>query len=919
MGRQAYPIIGGIIGAAVAFVATDGTASWQGYQAGFAIGAAIGGVAGSYIDPILLTGNKIGDTQLQVAAEGGARAIVFGRGCVTATCIVARGNRVVTKKKQSNGKGSSGSTQNETVSWTFAIAIGEAILGGSISRIWQDENLVYDVLSDSSMSPEDNAKFFKKFRFYDGNEAQLPDPDLQVFLEDDTPYFRGTAYVVFPNFDLTNTAERIPTFKFEVTSGSYGVVEQISTLRWDIPNPFVSVGSDQSITLGGFPDTTYVVDLHISGNMETRNYSHITARVGGGGRFIAAPDAFSATTPTYNAYMLTISDPPQKYFVNSFLEGETTAIQWQPNGDAMNTIRVEIAGNATIRYLADPQDGFSDPSLGPQFGSTIAEMVSVIGVADDPSSLSTIVASLLRRAGMTDDQFDVSALTDTIAGVCIQETVNATDAINACVQAFFADPCEVDGVLTWVKRGAPALRTLTLDDLTEVPDISTRENVIEYPGKMSFFYQSPQTGYAATKATSHRYSAQADSSSEGSVSAPVTFFDPDEPARIAAKLHKVSWTEAEGSFEWRVGAHCLDLVPTDCVALYLRDIAVRARIIATEYDNQGGTILLTLMKDRQSSYTSNVTGLPLPLPTPPQPTTMSPSVLAVMDVPALLDSDDQLCYYLAVSGETRVWHGAQLQRSLDSGTTWVTIADAVLDVTMGRLTTALPAADRRYTDDLNAFDVQLFDDRNELHSFTDTQFLQEQGAIAVQLADGSWEILQYRDAVDNGAGAYTLSYFQRGRKNTISGAHAVGALFVLLETDILKFLAQTAWIGGHVQHRAVSYDTSSEDAIVVDITYAGRSQQAWSPATVDVSFSAGNLTISNLNARHRFGTEVAPVPSTNDIGFRVTMTDGTSTVVADIIGVDTVIPTAPLSTVTTVSIAALNKYTGPSDPLVITL
>src|ERR1700750_540033 len=185
MGRQTYGIVGGIIGAIVVGFVTDGAGTAQGYEAGFAIGAAIGGIAGSYIDPILIQGNKIGDSQLQVAAEGGVRAIMYGRACVTATCIIARGNRKVVKKKQSNGKGSSGSTQNESVYWTFAIGLGEALIDASICRIWQDDNLVYDVLGDGAVSADDNRKFAEKFKFYSGAEDQLPDPDLQVFLGED--------------------------------------------------------------------------------------------------------------------------------------------------------------------------------------------------------------------------------------------------------------------------------------------------------------------------------------------------------------------------------------------------------------------------------------------------------------------------------------------------------------------------------------------------------------------------------------------------------------------------------------------------------------------------------------------------------------------------------------------------------------
>lgn len=758
MGRQAYAIGGGLIGAGIAFFATGGTATLQGYEAGFALGAAVGGIAGSYIDPIVLQGNKVGDNSIQVAAEGGARALMFGTCCVTATCIIARGNRQVHKNKTSNGKGSSGSTTNETVTWSFAIALGETIKGAAITRIWQDETLVYDVTGSGQLSSNDNAKFAGKFRFYDGNESQLPDSDLQTFLGADTPYFRGTAYVVFPNFDLTQTAERIPTFRFEVAAAGY------------------------------------------------------------------------------------------------------------------------------------------EPSTQPRIG------------------LDGVVADLLMRAGMTQDQFDTSALTDRIAGVCIEQTSNGTDAVNSVVQPYFADPCERDALLTFVKRGAPVLRTLTIDDLTEEPDAPSRENAIEYPAKLSFFYQSPQTAYAQTKATSSRYSEQSLSSGEGSATAPITFYDADEPAQIAAKLHKVMWTEAEGSFVWSTGIQCIDLVPTDTLGLFLRGVVNRARITNTEFD--GRTVKLTMVKDRQSSYTSNVTAVPLPASTAPRPSSMSKAVLAVLDIPALTDSDDFLLYYTAMSGTTQVWNGGQLQRSLDDGSTWSTIGDVTTDSTMGRLTMPMTAADLEYTDTTNSVVVQLFDSRNDLLAYSDTTFLQEQGAIAIQLADGTWEVLQYRDATDGGSGLWTLSYLQRGRLNTVAGAHAIGALFVLLDSTLARNSAQVAWLGGTLKHRAVSYGTSVEDADVVSTTYVGRSQREWSPANAAAEYDGTWLYLYDIVARERFGTEVAPIASTNFSGFRVIATDGTTSVNADISsGTSAHVNTSPLSHVTSVSIAALNRITGAGDAI----
>lgn len=923
MGRQAYAIGGGIIGAVVAFWATGGTATLQGYEAGFALGAALGGVAGSYIDPILIQGNTIGQSQFQTAAEGGARALMFGQACVSATCVIARGNRQVVKTKTKNGKGSSGSTQNETVTWTFAIGLGEAIIGSTITRIWQDETLVYDLTSTSTMSDADNQKFHAKFRYYDGAETQLPDPDLQVFLGADTPYFRGTAYVVFPNFDLTQTAERVPTFRFEVVQQVEGL-NDLNTLSVELLGySFLMPDSDAATLSDLLPGTVYLVDLYLQCQMESRLYEHSTGRIGDLGplsHFVTATDSASSAGPNDNIFSVTVSDPPQVYYLNAqtLFEGPHTTIVIDGVSPG-SRLPIKVRGGATVTITADPVDG-SATGPGVQYVNVLnAVLTQFDDGAATPVSVGYVVDTLMQRSGMDSVDYDVSMLDETmIPGVCIQQSTAGADAINSIVQPFFFDPTEVDAKLIYVERGGDVLRVLTIDDLTEEPDLSSRASVIEYPAKLSFFYQSPTTGYAMTKATAYRYSVQTDSSSEGSVTAPITFQDSTTPAEIAQKLLKIMWTEAEGSFVWRVGPHCIDLVPTDVVALSLREIVSRVRIVGVE--NDGEYIELTMIKDRQSSYTANVTSIPLPKPTNPQPTTMSKAVLAVLDVSALQDSDDQLCYYTAVSGSTGVWQGAQLQRSLDGGSTWVAISENPIDVTMGLLTVAITAADRAYTDTTNTITVQLFDAANDLVSFSDTTFLQEQGAVAIQLADGTYEILQYRDAVDGGNGLWTLSYLQRGRLNSVAGAHPVGALFVLLDAYVVKNAAQTAWLGGTMMHRAVSYGTSSEDADTVSTVYTGRSQIEWSPASGVAEYDGTWVYVHDVIPRWRFGTEAAPIISANAAGYRVTCSDGTHTITADFLTGNSVhVDVHTIGTVTSVTIGELNKIIGLGDVLALTV
>lgn len=233
MARQILPIVGAVVGS---FFGAP--------QIGFAIGSLIGNI----VDPQVVQGPKIGDAGIQTSAEGVPCPIVFGTAPVVGN-VIARGNRQIKKQRESQGKGGP-VLESERVFWTFAIRLAEPIAG--VTRIWMEEKLVYDVRPGSTLTAE-SSEFADKFRLYLGDEDQLPDPDLEVIYGmGNTPAYRGRAYVVFPNFDLTDWRERIPTFRFEV----------ISNIASDLPIPLFAsgTGSDRIVSAvsAGAPFSTEI-------------------------------------------------------------------------------------------------------------------------------------------------------------------------------------------------------------------------------------------------------------------------------------------------------------------------------------------------------------------------------------------------------------------------------------------------------------------------------------------------------------------------------------------------------------------------------------------------------------------------------------------------------------------------------------
>ncbi|PCJ76659.1 MAG: host specificity protein [Rhodobacteraceae bacterium] len=173
------------------------------------IGRALGATAGRLLDGRLMGGGSAPVARGQVenfrvlgAREGAKISRVFG-------AMRVSGQIIWSTKFQENvdssggGKGSSSPVVNE---YSYSISLAIALCEGEITRIgtvWADGKEI-------SLDGVD-------YRLYRGDQMQMPDAAI-VAVEGDgmAPSYRGTAYIVFENLDLTRFGNRIPQFNFEV-------------------------------------------------------------------------------------------------------------------------------------------------------------------------------------------------------------------------------------------------------------------------------------------------------------------------------------------------------------------------------------------------------------------------------------------------------------------------------------------------------------------------------------------------------------------------------------------------------------------------------------------------------------------------------------------------------------------------------
>src|SRR5512134_2961008 len=201
-------------------------------QLGWIAGAAIGGLLFPAKGPSTNTeGPRLGDLSVSSSAYGMPIPIIYGTMRVAGNMIWSSGLREVTKKQKVGGKGGGGGTQTTyTYYASFAVAFGEGP-AEDVVRIWADSKLIHDKTSTAAHT----SKAGLKFRFYPGNETQLPDPLIEANVgAGRTPAHRGLVIIVFEDLPLADFGNRIPNINAEI---SYNRVVQKPWLAGDWIQP----------------------------------------------------------------------------------------------------------------------------------------------------------------------------------------------------------------------------------------------------------------------------------------------------------------------------------------------------------------------------------------------------------------------------------------------------------------------------------------------------------------------------------------------------------------------------------------------------------------------------------------------------------------------------------------------------------
>lgn len=408
----------------------------------------------------------------------------------------------------------------------------------------------------------------------------------------------------------------------------------------------------------------------------------------------------------------------------------------------------------------------------------IAQTFATSGSVGMP--LSTIVADICTRAGLTSSQYDVSQLTDIVAGYAITTNASARDNLGPLMGAYFFDVTDADGKLTFVKRGGATVGTFAYADLgaanslgdpaNETPLQVMRAQEADLPKQLTLTYCGLNNDYQMSSQIAFRTTTK--SNKEATLSVPICLGD-DEGLQKAQTMLWNAWIARE-EFTFSTPLAYLKYVPNDVVTLQGASASYTVRLVDCQFDAQG-VLKWTALSEAPAIYTSTAAGGPSAGFTQQVVPYSGPSDIVVLDVPPLRASDTSPGLYIGATGYTSSWPGCTVEVSRDgnSFTDLVAITGASV---IGSMSTALPNfGGGNQPDELSTATVVI--DTGTLASVTYANFLAGNSAAVI----GS-EIVYFRNATLIAANTYRLSGFLRGVGGTewAMGSHVNGEAFILL-------------------------------------------------------------------------------------------------------------------------------------------
>jgi hypothetical protein len=453
------------------------------------------------------------------------------------------------------------------------------------------------------------------------------------------------------------------------------------------------------------------------------------------------------------------------------------------------------------------------------FGNRIPNIQALVTFVKG-KTLDDLVSDVCLRAGLDSTQIDVSHITGIpVRGYLLTSSMDAKSALQNPLAAYFVDGVETDFKLKFVPRGSgSSVLQIPEDDLGLVADkgklVETIGQQQELPREVDVTYIDANLDYQQNKQHKQRSRRIVKTKQNVTLSLPMVL-TADEARAIGEKAMYLAELERK-PFDfnlWKMTYAVLD--PTDICQFVYEGHVFQIRIV-NESLGVNYTMSVSGVSEQTAAYNSVVLGGQSEgIPTN-QGQNIIDTVLFLLDVPYLQDSDavsdrSQTGYYFGMSATSSLWPHALLYKSSDN-VTFDSIDSSNSRMFYGTVVGTLGDPPALWTwDDVNTLTIMPADPAFTFSGTSEIAVLNGANALIVQKADGSCEVLQYRDAVQNGDGSYTLGHLLRGRRNTEYAAfgHGSGEKFFEPSTGLKRDALALSSIGMTRYYKGVTVGQDS--------------------------------------------------------------------------------------------------------------
>ena len=614
--------------------------------------------------------------------------------------------------------------------------------------------------------------------------------------------------------------------------------------------------------------------------------------------------------PDWDAYLALYPDVRAAYATNSVSKEQFPTVEdyakyhWSTFGQAEGRTLPKI-GDATgtgvvvADHTADSVAGVYDSIrnvvvVGGGDPTKALQGLLNLGASQDGTTLASIVGRLLREGGLDSTKYDVSALS--AVGVQGYGWASGTDVksiLDELRRLYLFDLVEIDGQIVGVLRGDPTAnpgyQAVTIyqnalgSSSSDASDYwkETRVQEPDLPAQVTLTYMNPDDDFQTTVAHSTRianplptmFSRQQVAMELNVVMSPV------EALNQVNKILYSQWGERI-KHETRLPWMYMNLTPSDLISVVMNDgRSYFERIHHTDIGADYAMAIESVGQDT-GAYSSAKTAAEADGGGSGRTQTVAAPQVAVpfiLNTPLIRDADDTggsfSRYYVGVGADSQdAFEGAGVYKSINNQDfTYVT--SETNDVEWGTVVGVLPAPKHGdfaldWTSALTVFPaVSWFD----LQPCSDDDLWAGANAVAVGRGD-TWEIVQFRDAVKNGDGSWTLTNLLRGRRGSeyATGAHVLGEFFVFLSNTTIDLQGDTLDSRGQARfYKAVGAGKSLAATQPTQLTYEPRDLMPYAPSDIRRSTPGGDITLSwarrtRLGGNLMDGTGEVPLTETSE-------------------------------------------------------